>query len=459
MSKLSHDLRERYRKTHDFFAREIWERRLDELSARRALGYRSARIAQRTFQGLFIGDTLSTRAAALTYFTVLSLVPLLALAFALLKGVGAYQMLVEETLRPYALNLVAGNQALRQAFEKILSLVEQTGVASLGLIGLLTLLYATTRLLRNIELALNEIWEVQTGRGLLQQLRDYLVIIVVTPICLTAAAALTAAGQSLPLLAALGRIFHLGGFTEALLSVLGPLGALFVGFSFLYKVMPFAPVRLVSAAIGAAISAAVWYAVLVIHVRFQVGVASYNALYSSFAAIPVFLAWLQISWLVVLGGALIAATHQNIRGLAERMRVAAASPALRETLGLAAALRVADGFSNGRAPSTLLELASELDVHEPLLAEVLERLVGAQILLRVEQQIEAPGYVLARPAAQIMVKDIADAYRRASGAHEELVARSPLGEQALLLWRELDEALRSSSANRSLEEVLRTIPA
>jgi membrane protein len=98
------------------------------------------------------------RAAALTYFTVLSLVPLLAFAFALLKGFGAYDVLVRESIRPYVLKLFAGNEPLQQAFEKLLQFVEQTGVASLGVLGLLFLLYAATRLLRNIEGALNEIW-------------------------------------------------------------------------------------------------------------------------------------------------------------------------------------------------------------------------------------------------------------------------------------------------------------
>ena len=130
-------------------------------SARR---YRALRVLYCAIQGL-TGDELAVRAAALTYYTVLSLVPLLAFAFAVLKGFGAYDALVQETIRPYILTTLSGNPSLRDAFERILGFVSDTGVASLGFVGLILVLYAATQLLRNVEIALNDIWGAAAARG------------------------------------------------------------------------------------------------------------------------------------------------------------------------------------------------------------------------------------------------------------------------------------------------------
>lgn len=450
---ITNHARTAYQRITGFFGREIWEQRLDELPPRRAAAYSAARIAQRTFRGLFIDDALHVRAAALTYFTVLSLVPLLAFVFAILKGFGAYELLVAETIRPYVLELFSGNQALSQAFDRILSFVEQTGVASLGFVGLLMLLYAATRLLRNIEGALNELWDARTSRTPLEQLRDYVAIIAITPLCLMAAAALTTVGQALQVLRAAGETLGLSFLVDRALALLGPLLALFLGLLLLYRVMPCTGVRLRSAAIGAALGAVAWYLVLIVHVRFQIGVARFNALYSSFAAIPIFLAWLHVSWLVILLGAQVAATSQNGRALAQRTRLAGADQALRESICIAAMLRICASYVAGQPPVTSDEQSRELDIHEPLLTELLDRLVRAGLLLKVENA-SAPAHVPARPAEQIRLKDVLDALRRSPERAEDADPGARLGAVAERLWQRLDEALACSPANRTLRELV-----
>jgi membrane protein len=164
------------------------------------------------------------------------------------RSAGCCSRIVEGTIRPYVLELLAGNEALRQVFEKMLEFVGQTGVASLGFLGLLLVLYAATRLLRNIEAALNELWGAKSARNPLQQLRDYVAIIVVTPLCLMAAAALTTVGQAFELLRAAGETLGVSGLLEGFISLLGPLTVLFLGLLFLYMVLPTTSVRIRSAA-------------------------------------------------------------------------------------------------------------------------------------------------------------------------------------------------------------------
>lgn len=447
-------VKERYRRTVDFFGRQIWDQRLEELSTRRVWAYQTARIAYCTVKGAVLGDSIQVRAAALTYFTVLSLVPLLAFAFALLKGFGAYDLLIEETIRPYVLRFLSGNEALSTAFEQILGFVEGTGVTSLGFIGLLTLLYAATRLLRNIEGALNELWSVSTGREALQQLRDYVAIIVVTPLCLMAAVGLTATTQALELFRAAGETLGISNLLEQVMGFFGPLVVIFLGLLFLYKVMPYTNVRFVSAVAGAAIGALLWYAVLLVHVRFQVGVARYNALYSSFGAIPIFLAWLQVSWLVVLIGAQIASTHQNSRSIAQRRRIANFDGAEREVLGLSAVLQIAHAFQACQGAKSQRELSDAIGLPEPLVGELMERLVKADILTRSGEPSDRR-YVLIRPPERVRVKDVLGALRETHDvASRPLYLEVPFGDLAVQTWQTLDRALERVPENRDLSQLL-----
>jgi membrane protein len=452
--KVGSQVRSRLDQLHRFFASDVWETRVDELPRGQALGYRAARIAHTTLRSLVLDDLLHVRAAALTYYTVLSLVPLLAFAFALVKGLGAYDLLVEQTIRPSVLTLLAGNEPLRRAFEQILEFVGQTGVTSLGLVGLLTLLYAATRLLRNIEGALNEIWGASEARDVVEQVRDYVAIIVVTPLCLLCAATLTTVGQALDMVRAAGATLGLRALLDPLIGLLGPLLVLFVGLLVLYIVMPNTRVRVRSALLGAVIGGLAWYVVLIAHVRFQVGVARFNALYSSFGAVPIFLAWLQLSWLVVLVGAQIAATHQHSRGLAQTKRLGAADQAVREAVCLSALLRIARAFMNGEPRPRLLSLSAALDVPEALLAELLDRLALSGLLAKTDSSSD-PGYVLALAPERFRVKDVLDALRRTPGASPaQLARRLRLDSEAERLWLELDRALADSPVNCSFRELL-----
>jgi membrane protein len=292
------------------------------------------------------------------------------------------------------------------------------------------------------------------AREPLQQLRDYVGIIVIMPACLIGAAALTTAGQSLGFLRAAGEMLGVSSFLDQLIGVLGPLAALFVGLTFLYKVMPHTKVRLASAALGALVGGLLWYLVLIVHVRFQVGVASYNALYSGFGAIPIFLAWLDVSWLVVLVGAQIAAKHQTASSLPERTGPLDTDQAGKELLGLAAALSVARAFLSCDAPVKLSKLSTELDVSERLLGELLGPLVRARILVRATDDDE-PAFVLGRPTECIRVKDVLDVLRHAHASDTQDRAGDPeLQTMARELWRELDTAAAKAPANRSLREIL-----
>ena len=435
----------------EFFTRDIWEVRLEQLPARRARGYRALRLVACAVHGLFFSARLSLHAAALTYYTVLSLVPLLAFAFALLKGFGAYDTLIEHMVRPYALETFGASPALRRAIEQVLNFVGRTSVASLGFAGLLTLLYAATSLLRNIEVALNYIWEAEAPRGPVQQLTHYVAIIVVTPTCLLVAAAAGTLAQSIAAPRWLESKLGIGAALEWAVARLGPLVIVFVGLVFLYTVMPNTRVRTRSAVVGAVIGSLLWYGALILHVRFQVGVASFNALYSGFAALPIFLVWLDVSWQVVLVGAEVAATHQHERARAQHKRAAKVSQALREALCLSAMLRIARSALGAEPPPTTSALSAALDAPESRLGDGLRRLAAAGLVVQAGAEAD-PQWVLERVPEQIHVKDVLDALRDGTGtALREWPGLHPSAVKVLV---ELERALERADANRSLRELL-----
>jgi membrane protein len=442
------------RRVRRFLAHDVWIERLDRLPRRRAAGYRAARVLHRTLHALFFSDSLNVRAAALTYYTVLSLVPLLAFVFALLKGFGAYEALVQETIRPYVRATFSANQPLQHAFDKVLDLVERTGVASLGFLGLVLVLYSGTRLLRNVEGALNALWQVDDARGPLQQATDYLAIIVITPLCMLLAAALGTFSQLASAVRSIGEMVNLGDVAVGLFGVLLPAAVVFLGLYFLYLVMPNTKVRAGSALVGALIGAVLWWAVLIAHVRFQVGVARFNALYSGFGAIPIFLVWLNLSWTVVLVGAQIAATHQREGVLAQQLRAEGSEQVMRETLAVALMLNVTRAFTRGDPPLRLAEFADQLGVPPPLVREVVARLRDRGVLLQIGSA-DDPALALGRAPERITTKAVLDIMRRPPAAGDAPIARlDNVPEAAAHVLEALDRELERSQANLNLKQLV-----
>jgi membrane protein len=458
----THGLSAALTRTREFFARDIWEARLDRLPPRRALRYRVARLLYRTIDGLLISDTLHVQAAALTYYTVLSLVPMLAFGFALLKGFGGYDALVEDTIRPFVLATFSGHTALRHAVEQVLDFVNNTDVTSLGFVGFALLLWAATRLLHNIEVVLNEIWEAPRGRGPIQRLTHQLAILVVVPICLTLAAALGTLTHSIDALRALQAHLGLGGAIEWSVGAFGPLAIVFAALVFLYRIMPNTEVRARSATLGAAVGSLMWYAALIVHVRFQVGVARFNALYASFAALPIFLVWLHVSWLVVMVGASIAATHQHERSSTQRRRAARANPALREALCLSALIEITRAFIGGAQPPGLCALCDDLDAPEPLLHDLLQRVAAAGLVVETGERDDTdPHFTLARAPERIHVKDVLDALRGTASEEPRAIGHERgVDPGAAELLSHFETELAQSPYNRTLRQLAehRSIP-
>ncbi len=434
-----------------FFAERIWEVRVADLRRGRAMLYRASRVGYSAVNG-FLANRLTVRAAALTYYSVLSVVPFLAFAFAVLKGFGAYTGFVDGTVRPYLGRTFGANPSLLGSLERILQFVERTNVSTLGALGLLILGYTSVSLLSSVEDTLNEIWGVRTRRPFLRQVTDYVTLLVTTPLLVVASATAVTAAESSSVVTFLRDALALGAVIDLLLRF-SSLAIVGLAFFALYEILPNVRVRPLSAAIGAMVAAALWQLALVLYVRFQIGVSGYNALYSVLSAVPIFLVWTYASWVVVLAGAQVAASHQNERLVRQQFQARRADQELRETLAVIVAAHVARAFLSGGPWRGGAEAAALGDVPPLVVEEIVDALVRAGLLARTGSGREV-GYVPARDPDTIRVDDLRGALRRdpAAAGGREAVERG-LGPELRRVLHDPEEEGRRSPRNVTLREL------
>ncbi|MCP3920588.1 MAG: YihY family inner membrane protein [bacterium] len=429
-----------------YLTRDIWSMELGGLPTFRALFYKTSRVLFLGIRG-FVKDRCLNRASALTYITVLSLVPLLAFAFSVAKGLGAYETLLNDTVHPFldqtfgvlppdgveppvapvpetegaqgdapvaqgdAQLATATSVELRRAIDKILQFVQDTNFASVGAFGLLILVYTVVKLLGSVEQSFNDIWGVHKPRGFLRKLSDYLSIVVVVPILLVAATGVSATLQNPAAKAFLTEKLHLGALWSRYVQFL-PLLVPWIAFMALYLFMPNTRVRFRSALLGGIVGGTLWQIAQILHLKFQVGMAKYSAIYSTFAAFPIFLFLLYTSWVTVLFGAELAYAHQNEPAYRQIARTREQDHAFKEACAIRAMTRIAVAFLRGARPWRISSLAAELNVPERTLEQIVQHLRGADIVATAEDDDEFEYELLpARDLTRIMLTDVFDALR------------------------------------------------
>jgi membrane protein len=402
----------------------------------------------------FMRDECLYRASALAFDTVLGLVPFLAFLVSALKGFGAYQALMREMIRPGIVSTMMsmGSQQNKQGvgllavFLKVLDIVEQASFGAIGVLGLVFLLYIVVLLLVSIEETMNHIFGVERSRSVGRRLADYSAILFVTPLgMILIAGVLTGFEKS---------ALYQGDMPWQFLAAI----AMVTGLTALYWVMPHRSVRLRSAAIGGLVTGITWYLVLSVYVHFQVGVARYNALYSTFAAIPLFLVWLFVSWIIVLLGAEVAAAHDNIKQHTWRIRGKDIDHASRLFVALSGLIIVAQRHLRAEPPLTLSQLSERMHLPEPLVRNELCPFTKAELLVTGRRGGEAT-YSLARDVDAIHLGEllrtlecastptslVTDAERRLRGLLDERVMTREASTEGLSL-RELVRYYESEPA-------------
>lgn len=349
------------------------------------------------------------RTSALAYATVLAIIPLLALLFAIFKGLGLQRLLAAHLLP----QLAGGSQDFAR---QILSYVETTNVASLGVFGVIWLLVALMILMANIEQAFNHIWEITRARPWWRKLSDYLSIFLLFPILMAVAISITTAFQSHPEIQAVIRTFVPEMFFSAYQRLFS-FGMVWLGFTFVYLVMPNTRVQLISALLGGLIGGTIWQAAQWLFQWFQSSAPYYNAIYGALYQLLFIVIWMFWSWLIVLYGAEVTYAHQNLASLRHRIGSSGrCEPSLDdEYLALLALLSIGERFYTGGSPLTLKELAMLFNDQEDLAARSLTALQRCGLVTPVASNGSdlPPGFLPSRPLEQLRVREALTCLRQA----------------------------------------------
>jgi membrane protein len=271
--------------------------------------YRATAVANARYRD----DVLDLQAMSLTYSTLLSLVPFLAVMFSVLK---AFE--VQNVLEPFLMQMLQplGPEA-SQVANRIIRFVDNIRVGILGAVGVAMLFYTVVTLVAKVEDALNQIWRLPRSRTWPQRVTAYLSVVLVGPVMVFTALTLTASAQSYWLIE---RLFEIGLFSYmfTLATSVMPFVLLCATFTFLYKLMPYTNVRFSSALVGGATAGILWQLVGMGFAAFVANSAQYAAVYSSFAIMIVFLIWLYVGWLIFLVGGEVTYFHQYPSVFAKR---------------------------------------------------------------------------------------------------------------------------------------------
>jgi membrane protein len=347
--------------------RLVWESDRDGLSPLQVALLRQLRTVALVGRD-FLADRCMLRASALTYASLLAIVPLLALTFSLLKAFG-----VQNLLEPLILEqLSVGSE---DVVASIIGYINNTQVGGLGALGLALLLVAVVSLLTNIEKSFNHIWGVESTRSLMRRFSDYLSVILVGPVLLISAMSMTTTLASHGLVQRLLEMEVVGGALLILFKVT-PYLFMWLAFAALYIFMSNTKVELKPALIGGIFGGTLWQLAQWAYVNFQVGVAKYNAIYGTMAALPIFMVWLYLSWLIVLLGLEVTYAKQNLRVSGRDLRDEEVSILGHEQVSLAILVVLADRFLRGEKPLTQGELAQLLTVPPRLCGTILSRLMA-----------------------------------------------------------------------------------
>ncbi len=350
----------------------------------------------------FLDGDLTLRAMSLVYTTTFALVPLLALVFSVLKGLGVHRDL-EPILQGFLAPLGPRSTELS---DQIIGFVDNVSGSLLGIIGIAVLLFSLLMMAQKVESSFNFAWRVDRPRSFARRFSEYLAFLLLGPVVMSVAIGSTATLASTAAMTRLREIGFIGRMFDALSSAT-PYILIIASFTFLYVIVPNTRVRLKPALIGGVFAGVLWAGGGSLFTDFIVSMSRYAAIYAGFAIVLVAMIWLYLSWLILLLGAQLAFYIQHPEYLPLGPRAPSASNATRERLALSAMLLVGRDFEKPGHGWRIESLASSIRVTRHLLEPVVTLLMAAGLLTRSRENRLIPG----RDPCLIAVTDILAAVR------------------------------------------------
>jgi membrane protein len=435
-----------------FLKSGIWEIRLRDLPPIKAFFVKCLRIILLASRG-FMRDNCQKTASVLTYYSLLNVVPVVAVAFAIAKGFGLERM-IEKQIQQFADKANWQTDITNQIIMFSHNLLDQAKGGLIAGIGVVLLFWTVISILGKIEDSLNDIWEVKKSRTLVRKSSDYITMMVIGPVLfvISSSATVLVAGQ---IKVIINKIALLGVFSKVIFFLLNlvPYVSIWVLLTMLYIIMPNTSIPLRSGILGGIAAGTIFQIVQWIYIKFQIGVSSYGAVYGSFVALPLLLAWLQMSWMIVLLGAEIAYAYEHYETFGFHPDYSRISVSSKKLLMLRIFHLLTKNFSLGEKPLDTIQISHRLEIPVRLVDQFLHEL--SDVGLVVETAKGTKNEVAFQPGRTIenmTVKFALDEYEK-HGTPK--IPDNPSDEAAKIssLLKDISDTVEKSQGNVRLKEI------
>ncbi|WP_027157775.1 YihY/virulence factor BrkB family protein [Methylobacter luteus] len=431
----------------DYFKEDIWVQREQRLSPFKAKLLKFTKVILLSYEG-FNRDLGPLRASALTLYSLLAIVPVIALLFGIAKGFG-----YEKTLKKQLLEQMPSQDAvvlkLIDFAENMLASTQGEVVAGIGIV---VLFWTVIKLIGHIEKSFNHIWKIDKGRPLGRKLSDYLSVMLLAPVLLVISSGITVflKTQITWLIEAIN-LPEVG--TLLVLRLLGLLPVIILSalFAFTFIFMPNLKVDYKAGIIAGVITGVVYQLVQWAYLSLQIGVSSYNAIYGSFAALPLFIIWLQIGWMIVLFGCEISFYLQNYEDYQGKNKVEDISVFLKKVVALKIAHLIIKNFVEQQNPLSAVEIASRLAIPAYVVHSVLLELMACQIVVQVKTEDDADEvYLPAVDVNKVTMAYVINALERRGQNHLPDIRQD---ERFMTVVNDFRQRIENDEKNRLLKDI------
>ena len=438
-----------FRRFLQFIKTEIWLLKTSQYHPVLSFLIRQLRIILIAIKG-FRDHRIQLRASALTYYSLLSIVPVAAMIFGIAKGFG-FEARLEDELRKMISEREEMAEVLNYIMEFANSMLANINGGIIAGVGLIFLFWSIMKLLGNIENSFNVIWQIRKPRVFARKFADYLSMMLIAPILFFLSSTITVylsdiAGSESIIGANLGPLLFI-------IVKLMPYILILLLFTLLYVIMPNTKVQFKYALNAGLIAGIIFQITQFMYIYFQVGVGRYGAIYGSFVALPLFLIWLQISWLIVLLGAEMSFAYQNLEKYEFESEVLSISHKNRRLHTFLLMHTIVKKFQTGEKPNTSAELSHELGIPVRLVRDIIYELMEASLLVEaVTDSLKENAYL---PAIDTNLISVGLIYERLEMSGDDRIMAEQSKHLKIFagIQQSLYDAIMNSPANKLLKDL------
>ncbi len=427
----------------------IWRTQLSEISRGKTFVLKQLRIIVLAARG-FTNDKVQLRASALTFYSLLSVIPMAAIAFAIAKGFG-----LDENLKLLIIKKFQSEQmVLNWLLDNANNALEKTKGAYMAGVGIIILFWSVMSLLNHIESSFNHIWQIRSSRPWYRKFTDYLTIMLIAPVFIILSSGLTGFTiTQLPDYLARAPIIDFFKPVIGFLVKFTPYIITWISLTVLFIIMPNAKVKFVPALISGIIAGTILQGIQWLYIDLQFGISKLSAIYGSFAAVPLFVLWLQTSWIVVLLGAEISFANQNVSRYEMESEALNISNYQKRALVLMIMHLIIRNFMLGEKPISATYIAANLKIPVRLARDILQDLNSVNLVSIIHENEEKER--LYQPAIDINKLTVSFVFSRLDkkGIEEIMVIRNKEYEKVISMLDKFDRLIAKSESNILIKDL------